>query len=538
MLKKSYKFILLYFSFVISIFALYYPVDLFSEKGIELQKEILLKEAQTHFYNQVNTRKWNAMYGGVYVKPRAGQIPNPYLRDNILKVDDNLTLLKINPAWMTRQLSEISDIKSFHFRITSLNPLNPQNTMTPFEKRALQSFENSDTKEFYEFNEKSFDYMGALQTTKACLPCHKHQGYKVGDIRGGISVSLDNSKYINATQSIKSHAMVVKIFVLLFLLSITILIHKQLKNNELLKIKVRERTKEIESTKKLLQNILDSDPSSLFLLDGDDVVYTNKTLLDFFGFKSLNQFQQIYPKLSDLFEDVDDDLFFTKAKHGKNWLEELKKEQDKKTYKVLIKKDSQKRYYKPHVKEMNIDDKKLCLVILDDISKQYKKMQELEQEASRDFLTKLFNRAKFNDVLKKEMELSDETLSHISLIFIDIDHFKNVNDTYGHDKGDDVLVALAKIITGTIRQGDFVARWGGEEFIIIMNSINSEEAVKIAEKLRVKVENYHFDSIEKQTISCGVTEYIQGESRDELIKRVDEALYESKKSGRNKVTIK
>jgi len=94
---------------------------------------------------------------------------------------------------MTRQLSEISNIKDFHFRITSLKPLNKNNKVTPFEKRALEYIERTNKKEYYELNENSkFNYMGALVTTKACLPCHKHQGYVLGNIRGGISIGLDS----------------------------------------------------------------------------------------------------------------------------------------------------------------------------------------------------------------------------------------------------------------------------------------------------------------------------------------------------------
>lgn len=147
MIKNFYKYTALYISFALCVFALFYLIDTYSKKNIALQQEILLTQAQTHFNNQVNTRKWNASFGGVYVKPQDGQKPNSYLKDNILKVDENLTLLKINPAWMTRQLSEISEVKGFHFRITSLNPINPNNIATPFEKKALEYFQTTHSRQ-------------------------------------------------------------------------------------------------------------------------------------------------------------------------------------------------------------------------------------------------------------------------------------------------------------------------------------------------------------------------------------------------------
>ena len=338
MINNLYKYVMLYVAFIISVFALYYPIDIFSQKGIELQKQILLKEAQTHFNNQVNTRKWNAEFGGVYVKPKEGQEPNPYLKNNTLKVDENLTLIKINPAWMTRQLSEISDIKNFHFRITSLNPINPENKTTKFEQKALKYFETNDKKEFFELNDKTFDYMGALVTTQACLSCHKHQGYKIGDIRGGISVTLDSSEFNKVTESIKENALIVKVFVVLFLLSITILIHKQFKYNQKLKVEVISRTKEIESAKQLLHKILDSDNSFLALYDDINIVYVNKTLLDFFGFETLEEFKKRYTYIADVFENVDDELFLTNYEiDGEHWINYLKRNQEKMDLKVLIK---------------------------------------------------------------------------------------------------------------------------------------------------------------------------------------------------------
>ena len=228
-----YKYVLLYILTFAALFSMYYTIDIFSQINIDAQRDILIKQAQTHFDDQVNTRKWNARYGGVYAKPRADEKPNPYLKNNTLKVDKNLTLIKINPAWMTSKLSEIADIKDFHFRITSLIPINPNNKATPFEERALKYIEKTDEREYYELGDDSkFKYMGALVTTKACLPCHKHQGYVLGDIRGGISIGLDSTEYDTVTSSIKNRAIILKIFVLFFLLSITLLIYKQLKHSE------------------------------------------------------------------------------------------------------------------------------------------------------------------------------------------------------------------------------------------------------------------------------------------------------------------
>ncbi|WP_415396889.1 diguanylate cyclase [Sulfurimonas sp. CS5] len=539
-MNNFYKYIVLVTLFIISIFALFYPIDVFSKKGIELQKQILIKQAQTHFENQLNTRKWNASYGGIYVKPKKGQKPNPYLEDNILKVDENLTLIKINPAWMTRQLSEISDIKSFHFRITSLITINPNNKATPFEERALKYIDKTGEKEYYEIDKESnFKYMGALITTKACLPCHKYQGYKLGDVRGGISFNLSNTEFTTVTSSIKNRAIILKTFVLFFLLSITLLIYKQLKHSEKLQGEVNRRTKEIESTKQLLQKIIDTDSSFIVLADGKKVIYVNKTILEFGGYATLEEFKEDHEYLSDMFEKVENDTTFVQTYNDDiYWIEYVRREQSSQKLKVCIEKDGQSRYFRPYAKDIKTDDKVLYLITFDEITNEYVKIKELEYMASTDVLTKLFNRSKLNDVLKKEISLSNTVSSALSIIFIDIDHFKLVNDTYGHDVGDRVLIDIANIISTSTRTGDIAARWGGEEFMITLQSTDTLHASILAEKLRTIVENHTFSIIGKLTISIGVTEYIHNESEETFIKRVDKALYEAKESGRNKVVIK
>ena len=256
-LKYIYKFIMLYAGLVISIIVFYVQIDKYTTKSIEFQKQILLKQAQTHFYDQVNNRAWNAKYNGVYVKPSNGMKPNPYLENNTLVVDKNLTLIKINPAWMTRQLSELSKVEDFHFRITSLKPLNPNNKVTEFEKKALKYIEKTNSKEFYEIdNNNNFKYMGALITTKDCLKCHEKQGYKEGDVRGGISIELNTVEYFTILSSIKKHSLVIKSFIILFLITIAILIHKQLKNNEILEKRIKD---EIEKNTKIQDELFKAE---------------------------------------------------------------------------------------------------------------------------------------------------------------------------------------------------------------------------------------------------------------------------------------
>lgn len=539
MIKSTYKYIILYILFIFSELLLIFSVDNISEENVKVQKNILIKQAQTYFQDQINTRKWNASYGGIYVKPKDTQEPNPYLKNNTLKVDDNLTLLKINPAWMTRQLSEQLKSKDFHFRITSLNPINPNNKATVFEKKALEYIEQNNINEYYELNEedKKFNFMGALVTTKECLPCHKHQGYKLGDIRGGISVSLDSREYMRISTDMKDRAFVIKLLVSFFLVSITILIHKQFTNTKKLEKEVIKRTKEIESTKQILQKTLDADLSMLLLRDDESIIFINKTMLDFTGYATLEKFRKSYQCICDMFEDVDDKNFLKKYIDGVYWIDFLKAEQENKKLKVLIKKDSEDRYFKLNLKEIETNEKTLYLIIFNDITDSFTHIKQLKEQASTDSLTRLFNRSKFDEVLADEIELSNDTSSSLCVIFADIDFFKKINDEFGHSIGDEVLKEFAQILRESIRINDFIARWGGEEFIITLQSTSKEQAEFIAQKIRQKVENHTFKHVGKRTISLGVTQYIANESFESFIKRSDNALYKAKENGRNRVEV-
>ncbi len=171
-------------------------------------------------------------------------------------------------------------------------------------------------------------------------------------------------------------------------------------------------------------------------------------------------------------------------------------------------------------------------------------VKELKLLASTDAMTKLYNRRYFEKVALYIFNLAKRDTKDLSLIMIDIDDFKNVNDTYGHKVGDDVIIELANILLETQRKSDIICRYGGEEFVILLSNTSIDGANTVAQKLREDVEQSIVlleDNRElKYTISLGVSQVnIQKETSIELVlKRADDALYEAKKSGKNKVCIK
>jgi len=167
----------------------------------------------------------------------------------------------------------------------------------------------------------------------------------------------------------------------------------------------------------------------------------------------------------------------------------------------------------------------------------FRDMERFKHLAETDRLTGLFNKGKFNEVLKKEIERAKRYKRPLSLIIFDIDHFKRINDTYGHKVGDEVLRELAKVIKSIIRKTDFVVRWGGEEFVILAPETDLDGALKLAEKLRQTVEKHQFPTVKNVTISLGVAQYIDEETPEEFIIRADMALYKAKENGRNRVEV-
>ncbi|TCS41380.1 sensor domain-containing diguanylate cyclase [Reinekea marinisedimentorum] len=161
----------------------------------------------------------------------------------------------------------------------------------------------------------------------------------------------------------------------------------------------------------------------------------------------------------------------------------------------------------------------------------------LEEIASKDPLTELYNRRAFNVFAEKEMSRAARHDSPASLIVIDIDHFKNINDNYGHDVGDTVLSRMAHLLMRYTRKENVVCRWGGEEFIILIAEANLDVAQNIAESLREKIAGEAFGPLKQVTVSAGVSSYKVGESLKDWVHRADLALYEAKALGRNCVRV-
>jgi len=207
-------------------------------------------------------------------------------------------------------------------------------------------------------------------------------------------------------------------------------------------------------------------------------------------------------------------------KNDKTWVGEVKN----------IKKDKSEIILNMYVEPIFKDQEKIGYrTICEDITDK----KRIEILSITDTLTGLYNRLKIDEVILKKTEAFKRYGTVFSIILIDIDDFKIVNDTYGHDIGDYVLQEIAAILKSNVRITDVVGRWGGEEFLVICESTGLENTYILADNLRKTVENHAFKNIKSMSISLGISEFKEDDSLVTLFKRTDDALYKAKKAGKN-----
>ena len=168
--------------------------------------------------------------------------------------------------------------------------------------------------------------------------------------------------------------------------------------------------------------------------------------------------------------------------------------------------------------------------------------RHMYESASRDGLTRIYNKRYLMDQLNAELRYSKRHEVPLSLLMLDLDHFKRVNDTYGHPAGDQVLVTLANVVSGIVRAEDVFARYGGEEFVVLSRNTDLEAALVISERIRENVANQVFqfgDDRVTVTVSIGVASIpnVEAQLADDLIASADRALYKAKRGGRNRVVV-
>lgn len=375
----------------------------------DLMLRSLQDEARSYAHQVILTRQWNAGHNGVFVEKRPGVDSNPFLKelgvDPDIRTADGRVLTLRNPAAMTREISELSRSGGgVSFRVVSLNHLNPDNRPDEFEREGLERFSQGAREPgqmLLAGDRPVFRYLVPLMTEESCLTCHRRQGYKKGDVRGGISITIP-------TESMA----------------------------------VRMRRAGLE--------LMLAAATTIGLIVA--IVYFM-------------------------------------------------------TWKLVI-----------------------------GLAETQKKLKHI---AVTDELTGLRNRRYIMEQLVREYQRAVRSGSALSLILLDIDHFKRINDTYGHAFGDVVLKAVSAAMQSSLRSYDLLGRIGGEEFLIASPGSTIEDARGLAERIleRVRQESIRVgDRTTSVTVSAGVTVLTpQDADAEALMSRADAGLYMAKQEGRDRV---
>jgi len=280
------------------------------------------------------------------------------------------------------------------------------------------------------------------------------------------------------------------------------------------------------------KNIIDTSKNIIIINDKKKILEVNKTFFKYFkNYKTLDAFREQNGCVCKFF--LEEEGYLDQGEVSYYWLDMVLKNSET-TNKVKMNIDNEIYYFS--VTAALIDPEKgYYSVVFSDITQEEIYKNELQKSVITDPLTGLYNRRYYYEKIKEEMYAAKRYGLALSIIMTDIDFFKKVNDTHGHDVGDEVLKIYSKLLQESLRESDIICRIGGEEFIILLPHTDKEHAFKIAEKLRKLVQKSK--KILPITMSFGVTEYINGESEDYIFKRVDEALYKAKEQGRNRVEI-
>jgi len=288
--------------------------------------------------------------------------------------------------------------------------------------------------------------------------------------------------------------------------------------------------------KKNLISFIQLNSNITLLSTKDKIISINQVGLDFFGYGSLKELNDEHISISDFFIETENCI--NKHTYGRNWLDKLANSTNKDNLTVHIRGDMDNIPQFFYIKVSKMKYNSTYLISLNNISNLVREKEEIRTIADHDALTHIYNRVKFNSMFSEIINISLLHNENFSIILFDIDFFKNVNDSYGHNVGDRVLIEIVSLVKIGLRNKDVFARWGGEEFVILSQRTNVKQAKELAERLRQDIENYSFDVVKKLTCSFGVSQFKKGDSQNDLFQRVDEALYEAKDRGRNQVVTK
>lgn len=283
-----------------------------------------------------------------------------------------------------------------------------------------------------------------------------------------------------------------------------------------------------------LEKLIETQDNIVILTNGKEIKFANHKFFNFLGFENLEIFKEKHKCICEFF--IEDDRFFhlKKIKEDDNWVIKIIELEESKRIVSIMGKDLKQYVFSVNVNRFDDDT---MIISFTDISQTIFENIYLEEKILHDKLTNAYSREYFDRNYRKFIYESIENHTKLALAILDIDYFKRVNDTHGHDIGDEVLIKFVQTIQNNLRKNDILVRWGGEEFVLILQLKSQKDLEKKLEYLKESIEVEIFPKINKLTCSIGGTIYQDSENILNAIKRADEALYKAKADGRNRVII-
>ncbi len=296
--------------------------------------------------------------------------------------------------------------------------------------------------------------------------------------------------------------------------------------------------RESELHERILEDIAQMQNSMLAVYDEKaSPIFFNRKLLTFLGHPSLASFLEEHGSLSALFEKKEGCFYLDEGADAHRWVEKmLEPDVDKRIISIRGAHSTEPQFFLTSISEKTDNNNRI--ITFSEITSIMEEKRRYKHDAYTDSLTQIPNRTRFNLVFDEAVERCRIDRSDLSIILLDLDHFKEINDRHGHTVGDRVLKQFADLISSNIRATDSFFRWGGEEFVLLLPETSIANTVKIADNLRAIVSNHDFGISQHITCSFGVAG-MEAECKEapRLFEHADQALYRAKEKGRNRVEV-
>lgn len=499
------------------------------------------------------TRLWVAKHGVAYVKTSELSPSNPYLDipDKDINTPSGTPLTAVNPAYMTRQLSGIlKDNHDLYVRLTSLKPLNPNNNPDNWERSALLEFPKGSeeaTEVIENENGRTLRYMAPLFVKKACMKCHAKQGYEVGDVRGGISVSFNYEPFIASIAGQKNNLITIHLFSWIILIGFsyfTLLLIKKHENKleksrdeaeRLVKVRTKELRDEVQirrNAESKLQLLINSTEEGIFGVDEKGyITFINPAGQSYLGYKSINEV--VGHHADDVFQRTHGNGEPVKSEDCQiraAWENGLSGHSEDE---IFTKIDGSSFAVEYHVHPLFSHEEVVGAVVnFSDISLRKKLQESMWKQANYDSLTEIANRSLFLDRLDFSIEQARRANYLVAILYMDLNRFKPINDQYGHEAGDEILRVIARRLKDRTRHSDTVARLGGDEFVILLNQLeNRDHIAVIVDELKKEIIKPIDIGVAIMEVGVSIGSSIFPDDADNieaLIAKADQEMYKDK----------